>query len=198
MDYEEKKSLIEALLFVSGDEGLSLKQLAEIVEMEEEMLLDLLYEMMAEWKRMGRGIQIVEVAKHFQLTTLPKHAPYIGKLANQPQNTTLSQSAIEVLSIIAYRQPITRLEIEEIRGVKSDRAIQTLMARGLIKEMGRAEGVGRAILYGTTPFFLEHFGLNSLDELPSLPEDLNHKGNSPLFSPLQEKEKNKTEEEKDR
>lgn len=171
MEANEIKQVLEALLFVSGDEGLTLTELSRIVEEKEEVVLDLLHEMRNEWTRLGRGLQIVEVNKHFQLTTLPTLAPYIAKIVNRQKRTTLSQSALEVLSIIAYRQPITRLEIEEIRGVKSDGAISTLLAKGLIKEKGRADGLGRAILYGTTPLFLEHFGLSSLDDLPPLPEE---------------------------
>lgn len=182
MEYEEIKSALEALLFVSGDEGLTLKELAVIIELKEEEVLDILYDMQSEWKREGRGIQIVEVSKHFQLTTRPDLAPYIAKLVDRPKRTTLSQSAMEVLSIIAYRQPVTRLEIEEIRGVKSDGAISTLLAKGFIKERGRTEGLGRAILYGTTPSFLEHFGLSSIEDLPPLPSSLEkEESHPPLF-----------------
>lgn len=173
LDYVMMKSVIEGLLFVSGDEGLDAKQIAEVLDIDQETVVDLIYDMMADFKREGRGIQIVEVAKSFQLTTLPSHAPYFAKLAHSPQQSTLSQAAIETLSIIAYKQPITRSEIEEIRGVKSEKAIQTLINKGLIKEVGRLEGTGRPILFGTTKAFLEHFGLQSLDDLPPLPEGIN-------------------------
>jgi segregation and condensation protein B len=160
------KSVIEGLLFASGDEGLDAKQLAEVLEMDPLLASDLVLELKADLQRAGRGIQIVEVAGAYQLTTLANHAPYFERLAYSPSRSSLSQAALETLSIIAYKQPITRVEIEEIRGVKSDRALHTLGGKGLIEETGRAEAVGRPILYGTTKQFLDYFGLSSLRELP--------------------------------
>jgi segregation and condensation protein B len=160
------KSVIEGLLFASGDEGLDAKQLAEVLELDPLLASDLVLELRDELKRTGRGIQIVEVAGAFQLTTLAEHAPYFERLAYSPSRSSLSQAALETLSIIAYKQPITRVEIEEIRGVKSDRALHTLGGKDLIEETGRAEAVGRPILYGTTKQFLDYFGLSSLRELP--------------------------------
>lgn len=166
MDYQLMKSVIEGLLFASGDEGLDAKQLAEVLEMDPLLASDLVLELKEELKRAARGIQIVEVAGAFQLTTLAEHAPYFERLAYSPSRSSLSQAALETLSIIAYKQPITRVEIEDIRGVKSDRALHTLGGKGLIEETGRAEAVGRPILYGTTKQFLDYFGLSSLRELP--------------------------------
>jgi segregation and condensation protein B len=166
LNYQLMKSVIEGLLFASGDEGLDAKQLAEVLEMDPLLASDLVLELRDELKRAGRGIQIVEVAGAFQLTTLADHAPYFERLAYSPSRSSLSQAALETLSIIAYKQPITRVEIEEIRGVKSDRALHTLGAKDLIEETGRAEAVGRPILYGTTKQFLDYFGLSSLRELP--------------------------------
>ncbi len=172
MDYALIKSVIEGLLFVAGDEGLDAKQIADVLDLDQETVRDIMYDMMADFKRDDRGTQIVEVAKSFQLTTLPQHAPYFAKLAHTPQQSTISQAAIETLSIIAYKQPVTRPQIEEIRGVKCERSIQSLMNKGLIKEVGRVEGLGRPILFGTTDAFLEHFGLLSLQDLPPLPEEV--------------------------
>ncbi len=163
------KSVLEGLLFVSGSDGIEAKQAATILEIDVDDALDLLYDLQAEFKRLGRGIQIVEVAGSFQLTTLPEHAPYFERLAHQPQHATLSQAALETLAIVAYKQPITRAGIEEVRGVKSERAINTLVSKHLIKEVGRAEGPGRPILFGTTKDFLEYFGLRSLKDLPPPP-----------------------------
>ncbi len=160
------KSVIEGLLFAAGDEGLDAKQLAEVLEQDVHMVTDLLHDLKGDFKRSGRGIQIVEVAGSFQLTTLAEHAPYFEKLAYTPTRSSLSQAALETLSIVAYKQPITRVEIEEIRGVKCDRALQTLVAKDLIEEIGRAEAIGRPILYGTSKQFLEYFGLGSIKELP--------------------------------
>jgi segregation and condensation protein B len=160
------RSVIEGLLFAAGDEGLDAKQLGEVLELDVHMITDLVHDLKADLKRTGRGIQIVEVAGAFQFTTLAEHAPFFERLAYSPSRSSLSQAALETLSIIAYKQPITRVEIEEIRGVKSDRALHTLAAKDLIEETGRAEAVGRPILYGTTKQFLDYFGLSSLQELP--------------------------------
>lgn len=166
----EWKSIVEALLFASGDEGLSLRQLSVVLELEEQEVIDILDELSQSYKGKERGIELVEVAGHYQLTTKKDHATYLKKLVEAPVNASLSQAALETLAIVAYRQPITRTEIEEIRGVKTERPIQTLVSKVLIKEVGRVEGTGRAILYGTTKEFLEYFGLKSIKELPPLPE----------------------------
>ncbi|WP_134683245.1 SMC-Scp complex subunit ScpB [Brevibacillus migulae] len=192
MDFDKIKGIIEGLLFISGDEGIDAKQIAEIVELSEDSVIDLLEDMKADFRRNGRGIQIVEVAKAYQLTTLPEHVPYFEKLATSPSQSTLSQAALETLAIIAYKQPLTRSDIEEIRGVKCEKALQTLLSKQLIREAGRAEGIGRPILYATTKDFLEHFGLRSLDDLPEPPVNLNveeaRKEATALFSSRIDKE----------
>jgi segregation and condensation protein B len=154
------------LLFVSGDEGLSAKTAAEVVEMDLEVVKDVLKDLQKELVKKGRGIRIVEVAGGFRLTTVPDHAPFFEKLAYSPARAALSQAALETLSIVAYRQPITRVEIEEIRGVKSDRALHSLVSKDLIEEKGRADAIGRPILYGTTKSFLDYFGLAGIGSLP--------------------------------
>ncbi|NHM29062.1 SMC-Scp complex subunit ScpB [Neobacillus terrae] len=165
------KSILESLLFAAGDEGLSLKQIAEVLEIESETARDIIEDVKTELEQnKDRGIIIVQLAGVFQLATKKENAPYLKKLVDSPGNHTLSQAALETLAIIAYRQPITRVEIEEIRGVKTERPIQTLMAKALIKEVGRNEGTGRAYLYGTTKEFLDYFGLKNIDELPPLPD----------------------------
>nr|WP_309101092.1 SMC-Scp complex subunit ScpB [Fredinandcohnia onubensis] len=164
------KAVIEGLLFAAGDEGLTLKQMALVLEINESTALDIINELINDYKQTDRGINLVEVAGTYQLTTKKEHAVYLKKLVESPSSSSLSQAALETLAIIAYRQPITRAEVEEIRGVKTERPIQTLIAKALIKEVGRVEGTGRAILYGTTKEFLEYFGLKTLKELPPLPE----------------------------
>ncbi|MFK7696485.1 SMC-Scp complex subunit ScpB [Paenibacillus sp. HJGM_3] len=166
MDAKRMKGVVEALLFVSGDEGLEAKQLADVLEVQPSVVKELIKDMRADFKRQGRGLQIVELAGTYQLTTLPEHAPFFEKLAYSPTRTSLSQAALETLAIIAYKQPLTRVDIEEIRGVKSDRALHTLVAKELIEEVGRAEAVGRPILYGTTKAFLDYFGLAQIEDLP--------------------------------
>ncbi|GAB6990353.1 SMC-Scp complex subunit ScpB [Paenibacillus pini] len=166
MEFPKLKSIIEGLLFLAGDEGLTVKQIAEIVEERTDTVTDALKKLREEAKRNHRGIQIVQIAGCYQLATLPDHAPYFERLAYSPTRTSLSQAALETLAIVAYRQPITRVEIEEIRGVKSERAIQTLVHKDLIEETARAEAIGRPILYGTTKAFLDYFGLPGIKDLP--------------------------------
>lgn len=166
MDFQKLKSIIEGLLFLAGDEGLTVKQLCEVLEQRPEIIRDAVGDLRANMAREDRGLQIIEIAGHYQLATLPEHAPYFEKLAYSPSRSSLSQAALETLSIIAYRQPITRVEIEEIRGVKAERALHTLGNKDLIEEVGRAEAIGRPILYGTTKAFLDYFGLASLKDLP--------------------------------
>lgn len=171
MDIINWKSIIESLLFAAGDEGLSLKQIAEVLEVEPEAAKGIIEDVKGELEQNNdRGIVIVQLAGTYQLATKKENAPYLKKLVDSPGNTTLSQAALETLAIIAYRQPITRVEIEEIRGVKTERPLHTLMSKALIKEAGRAEGSGRAYLYGTTKEFLDYFGLKSIEELPPLPD----------------------------
>jgi segregation and condensation protein B len=166
MDYSTLKSVIEGLLFVSGEEGISAKTAAEVVEMDIEVVKDVLKDLQKDLSKKSRGIRIAEVAGGFRLTTVPDHAPYFEKLAYSPARSALSQAALETLAIVAYRQPITRVEIEEIRGVKSDRPLHSLVNKDLIEEKGRADAIGRPILYGTTKAFLDYFGLAGIASLP--------------------------------
>ncbi|KMJ59810.1 segregation and condensation protein B [Bacillus sp. LL01] len=162
------KSIVESLLFAAGDEGLTLKQLTTVLEVEEPIVLDILDELKKGYQKKDRGITLIELAGTYQLTTKKEHSVYLKKLVESPTSQSLSQAALETLAIVAYKQPITRTEVENIRGVKSERPLQTLVAKVLIKEVGRAEGTGRAILYGTTKEFLDYFGLKNIKELPPL------------------------------
>jgi len=165
------KAIVESLLFAAGDEGLTIKQLMHVLEMEQLEVEQLIDELIKSYRKdKTRGISIIEIAGTYQFATKKEHSDYLKKLVESPHASTLSQAALETLAIIAYKQPITRAEIEEIRGVKTERPLHTLTAKALIKEVGRAEGAGRAILYGTTKEFLDHFGLKNLGELPPLAE----------------------------
>jgi segregation and condensation protein B len=165
------KAIVESLLFAAGDEGLTIKQLMHVLEMEQLEVEQLIDELIKSYRKdKTRGISIIEIAGTYQFATKKEHSDYLKKLVESPHASTLSQAALETLAIIAYKQPITRAEIEEIRGVKTERPLHTLSAKALIKEVGRAEGAGRAILYGTTKEFLDHFGLKNLGELPPLAE----------------------------
>ncbi len=162
---------MEALLFVVGDEGLTVKQLAELLDVDEVDIEAGLSELKTLYENNdASGLTIKQLSDTYLLTTKPELANTIKKLVENPNSQVLSTASLEVLAIIAYKQPITRAEIEDLRGVKSERPIQTLASRGLIREVGRAEGTGRAILYGTTKEFLNYFGLSNLSELPPLPE----------------------------
>lgn len=167
------QGIVESLLFAAGDEGLTLKQISLVLEVEEVQAETIMKEMMEDYRNNPlRGIIIIELAGTYQFATKKENAAYLKKLVASPSSTTLSQAALETLAIIAYKQPITRMEIEEIRGVKTERPLQTLAAKALIKEVGRAEGAGRAYLYGTTKEFLDYFGLKKIEELPPLPEKI--------------------------
>ncbi len=181
LERQEQKAVIEGLLFVAGDEGIYPEQIAKVLEVEVKDVKQLVEELQEEYNQLNRGLQIVQFAKVYRFTTKKEHAAYYQKLMDAPTAASLSQAALETLAIIAYRQPITRTEIEEVRGVKTDRALQTLVSHLLIKEVGRAEGPGRPILYGTTKEFLDTFALQTLDELPSLSEEGEGMNEADLF-----------------
>ncbi|MBM7648039.1 segregation and condensation protein B [Bacillus ectoiniformans] len=177
-------SITESLLFAAGDEGLTLKQIASVLNIEEFEAEGLLSELKERYEQDAeRGILLIQLAGTYQLATKKEHADYIKKLVENNSSQTLSQASLETLAIVAYKQPITRAEIEEIRGVKTERPIQTLCSKALIKEVGRAEGAGRPILYGTTKEFLDCFGLKDIAELPPLneSEDQFAQGEADLF-----------------
>jgi len=169
---KNEQAIVEALLYVSGEDGVTLEQLTEVLNMPEEHVLGVIENLKKALQNEARGLMITEVAGRYQLVTKKEMATYIERLIKAPRPATLSQAALETLALIAYKQPVSRAEIEEVRGVKSEKALSTLMSKGLIKEVGRAEGTGRAILYGVTEAFLTHFGLKSLNELPEFSDRL--------------------------
>jgi segregation and condensation protein B len=143
------------------------------MEVEEFKAIEIVHDLQLDYEKAeNRGIAISQLAGVYQLTTKKEHAHYLKKLVESPGAGNLSQAALETLAIVAYKQPITRAEIEEIRGVKTERPLHTLSSRALIKEVGRAEGTGRAYLYGTTKEFLDYFGLKNIKELPALPDQV--------------------------
>lgn len=164
-------SKIESLLFVTGDEGLSSKQIESLTDATSIDVKEALTRLQEDYVNSEyRGIELKELAGTYQLISKKQNASTIQRLIENPTSQPLSQASLEVLAIVAYKQPITRIEIEDLRGVKSERPLHTLSLKGLIQEVGRAEGTGRAILYGTTKEFLNVFGLNDMNELPPLPE----------------------------
>jgi len=162
------KSAIESLLFVSGD-PLTVKDLSNALEITSKDLEGIIKEMMREYEEdENRGIKLISINGEYQFVTKEKNSDYIQNLLKKNKRQSLSQASLESLAIIAYKQPITRIDIDEIRGVKSDSAIQRLVEKDLIKEVGRLNVPGRPILYGTTEEFLRQFGLKELKELPDL------------------------------
>jgi len=164
--------VLEGLLFVAGDEGISIIELSETLELSKTEVVELIESLKKEYENPNRGLQVRILANRYKLTSKREHGDFFKKLIESPSNSSLSQAALETLAIVAYQQPITRTEIEDIRGVKTEKPLQTLVSKYLIKEVGRAEGTGRAILYGTTSEFLDVFGLKNIKELPPLPQDL--------------------------
>ncbi len=159
------KSALESMLYVWG-EPLSIKAASDVLGIEYEQVKELLNELKDEYENDGRGIRIRQINRSFQMVTAAENAIFIKRLCTPVKSSKLSQAALEVLAIIAYKQPVTKAEIEAIRGVRADRVVEGLMKRNLVAEKGRSEGIGRPIIYGTTDVFLKQFGFASISELP--------------------------------
>lgn len=164
------KSAMESMMFTWG-EPLEVKMAADVFNITKEEAYECFKELQAEYEQEGRGIVIREVNKAFQFVTREENADYVRRLCTPVKAKKLSQSALEVLAIIAYKQPVTKGEMEAIRGIKCDRVVEGLMNKNLIEEVGRSSAIGRPILYGTTDTFLKNFGFTSLKELPDI-EDI--------------------------
>ena len=163
------KSALETMMFMWG-EPLEVKDAAEVLEADRKEVRELFKELMEEYEQEVRGIRIREVDDAFGYVTFVENELFVKKLCTPVRVRRLSQAALEVLAIIAYRQPVTRSEIDSIRGIKSERVIDGLMDKGLIEIRGRSEGVGRPLIYATTKEFLKKFGFASLKDLPEVPE----------------------------
>lgn len=162
------KGIIEGLLYVQGDQGLTIEEVSEILEISEEDAKKLILSLKQDYINEDRGLRINYLGNSFKLTTKEEHREYFQKLLENPKNNTLSNQALETLAIIAYNEPLTRIDIDEIRGVDSVYVVRRLLAKGLIKECGRSDKPGHPILYKTTDEFLDYFGLSSKDELPKI------------------------------
>lgn len=165
------EGILEGLLFVQGDEGLSLKEVMSILNINEDEAKELVYKLKTYYEKENRGLRLSYLGNTFKLTTKQEHKDYYTKLLESPSTHTLSQAALETLAIIAYNEPITRNEIDEMRGVDSVYVLRKLIAKGLIKEFGKSDKPGHPILYKTTDDFLDYFGLSSKEELPRI-EDI--------------------------
>lgn len=169
MELNEASHIIEAILFVAG-EPVAVTDIAVALGLTETETMRAVEEMQRDFDLNRRGIVLRRYGDHLRMETRPEYAPYVERLLQPVQKQSLSQTAMETLAVIAYRQPATKGEVEQIRGVKCDYSVQSLLSKGLIKEVGRKEALGRPILYATTDKFLEHFGLSDIRELPPLPE----------------------------
>lgn len=168
------ESAIEAILFTMGD-SVELSKIASAIEHDESTTRKIIHQMMDKYEAEGRGIRIVELEDAFQMCTKKENYEYLIKIAKQPKRYVLTDVLLETLSIIAYKQPVTKLEIEKIRGVKSDHAVNKLVEYNLACEVGRLDAPGKPILFGTTEEFLRRFSVQSLDDLPMLnPEQVEH------------------------
>ena len=170
MEIEKLQSAVEAILFTMGD-SVELEKLASAIGHDEETTKKLIHNMMDKYEAEDRGIKIIELDNAYQLCTKKEMYEYLIRVAKQPKRYVLTDVLLETLSIIAYKQPVTKLEIEKIRGVKSDHAVNKLVEYGLVEETGRMDAPGRPLLFGTTEEFLRRFSVHSLDDLPMLDQE---------------------------
>ena len=167
VEINKLEGIIEAILFTMGD-SVELKKIAAAIEHDENTTRKIIHQMMDKYQSEDRGVRIVELEQSFQMCTKTEYYEYLIRIAKQPKKYALTEVQLETLSIIAYKQPVTKLEIEKIRGVKSDHAVNKLVEYNLICEKGRLDAPGRPLLFGTTEEFLRRFGVQSVDELPGL------------------------------
>ena len=167
-----QKAVLEGLLFVVGEDGLTLDQIKDVLEVSEEVAKSLIMELKKDYEDETRGLRIDFLGNKFKITTKFEHKEYYQKLLENPETNFLSQAALETLAIIAYNEPVTRVQVDAIRGVDSTSTIRKLVAKGFIKEAGRSDLPGRPILYETTHEFLDYFGLSSIEELPNIDDIL--------------------------
>ncbi len=170
MEIEKLQGIIEGILFTMGD-SVELSKIAAAIEHDEETTRKIIHLMMDKYEAQDRGIRIIELEQAFQMCTKKEIYEYLIRVAKQPRKYVLTDVMLETLSIVAYKQPVTRLEIEKIRGVKSDHAVNRLIEYGLIEEVGRLDAPGHPILFGTTEEFLRRFSVQTLDELPSINQE---------------------------
>ena len=200
-------SVLEGLLFVAGDDGISLEEASYILELERSAVRQLLDELKKRLEDENSGLELLLTASHYKLVTKASLKSYIEKYAVSPYSSQLSQASLETLAIIAYKQPVTRVDIESIRGVQSSGSIQKLLLRDLIEEAGRLDSPGRPKMYKTTAYFMDYFGLESLDALPDASdlfdldsEEANQlfRDNHDLFEELEMRSKEHHEVEKEK
>lgn len=165
---DNKEAILEGLLFVVGEDGLSLEQISGVLEVSEELAKDIVISLKKNYDCSSRGLRVDFLGNKVKLTTKPEHKIYYQKLIENPETSFLSQAALETLAIIAYNEPVTRVQIDEYRGVSSVQMLRKLVAKGFVKECGRSNLPGRPILYKTTNDFLDYFGLATIEDLPDM------------------------------
>ncbi len=171
MNIEQTEAAIEAILFAMG-ESVEAEKIAAAIEHDVDTTIKIVHNMMDKYEASDRGIRIIELENSFQLCTKTEYYDYLIKVCSQPKKYTLTDALLETLSIIAYKQPVTKLEIEKIRGVNSDHAVNKLVEYNLVTDVGRLDAPGRPMLFGTTEDFLRSFGVQSIDDLPVISEDM--------------------------
>lgn len=174
-----KKAVIEGILFVVGDEGITIDSIMNILDLTVDELKETLVELKKDYEKDDRGLRISFLGNAFKLTTKEEHKEYYEKLVSDSKNTALSTASLEVLAIVAYNEPITRLKVDEIRGINSSQIMRRLLARGFISICGKDTSIGKPNLYKTTNEFLDYFGLASKEDLPIITDN---------FTPEEEKE----------
>lgn len=167
MEIKKIESIVEAILFTMGD-SVEVSRIAKVIEQDVKTTKKIIRNMMLRYEEEDRGVRILELEDSYQMCTKKELYEYLIQIAKQPKHYHLTDVVLETLSIIAYKQPVTRLEIERIRGVKSDHAVNKLIEYNLVSEVGRLDAPGRPILFGTTEEFLRRFGVQSVDELPGI------------------------------
>lgn len=167
MKLTDIEAAIESILFMSG-ESISVSKISYAIEQDLKTTKSIIHNLMFKYEQENRGFQIIEIGNSYQMCTNSKYFEFVKRIYGISQKQTLSQALLETLAIIAYRQPITKIQIEDIRGVNADHAVNKLLERKLIKEVGRMDAPGKPILFGTTDEFLKYFGFNSLDKLPKI------------------------------
>ena len=171
MTIEQTEAVIEAVLFTMGD-SVSAEHISVAIEHDVDTTIKLIHNMMDKYEAEDRGIRIIELDGKFQLCTKQEYYDNLIKVCSQPRKYSLTDAALETLSIVAYKQPVTKSEIEKIRGVNSDHSVSKLVELNLIKEVGRLDAPGRPMLFGTTEDFLRSFGVSSIEDLPAISEDM--------------------------
>ncbi len=179
---KDAMAIVEGLLYIVGEDGVRIEQIAMAMDIEYNEALDILKDIQRKYAKEDYGIELVDYGGYYKFLTKKEVHPYAQRLLDLTKTNSLSQSALETLAIIAYKQPVTRIEIEDLRGVGSDMMLRKLMARDRIREAGRSEAPGRPILYEVTETFMDSFKLASLSDLPELPEHTSDEESESLFS----------------